>query len=334
MSKLKVNKAYWVFGILALLLNFSACQQGLEVSDSFVITLETDPSINYLNNFFENGEKIRLSGIGSVPNGLTGFSLERKVGNGAYTPIPLAEINVLNGNLPNPNGVTAFSFLAEIDIVGSPGQTVTIRLAAGSESENKIATLGYQVVAQGQGGAGGTQPLLYPAYTVEFGGQEASFKAYLATHSGSSQSTYTATQVNALSDDDKRKIDISFGIADAQGNAGEGAAATVPALISPHNRTARNFNDAGLGNLASITSFKQETSIVSLTEFEQITSSKVTLDILHNTGSAAFQPLEAGKCYSFINQNGRKGYLWVNQISIVGTQEEQQVSLTILVQRS
>ncbi len=334
MRKFKIVKTVWVILILGLSIFLEACQQVLDDSDSFIITLETNPSLNYLNNFFEKGEKINVVALGSVPNGLTGFSLERKIGSSSYSPIPLSEINVLSGSLPSPNGGTAFSFVAEIDIVGNPEQEVIVRIAVGSNSENQIATLDYQVVAQGQGGAGGTQPLLYPAYNVVLGGQGASFKPYLATRTGSSQATYTALQVNTLNNEDKRSIDISFGVADEQGNAGEGATATVPALISPHNRVARNFSDAGLGSLASVTSFKQEPSIASLEDFEHITSSQVALEVLHNAEATAFQALEASKCYSFINQNGRKGYLWVNQISTVGTQEEQQVSLTILVQRS
>ncbi len=321
---------YISLSVCLFLLNACA-DQDIDPSDSFVVVLSQDNSFGYTSQNFEKGESIRINAIGSIPEGLTGFSFEKNIGNTGFSPIPTEEITLISGSLPIPNGNTSlFSFTADIKINENAGQIVTLRITANSLGQNQRAIYSYQVVAQGQGGSGGVYPLLYPVFEVILGGQGTDIGSYLASSVGSSQGIYTDAQISMLSTSQQRNINISAGITDAEGNATTGTEATIAALISPNDRANRGFEDAGLGTNASMTSFKYEPNISTQASFDAITATSLSLNIVHNT-EMRFQSLSVGATYSFVSQNGKKGYLRI--LSITGAEESQNITFKVLTQR-
>lgn len=326
---LKASKYLLLFSCLLL---FNAClDQGIDPSDTFVVTLEQDNSVGYTSRDFEKGEKIRLVGIGNVPEGLLNFSFEKSILGGNFTAVSLGDLTLISGNIPTLNsGITSFSFIVDLLIRETSGQSVRVRIVVGSQSSTQIASQSYQVVAQGQGASGGIFPYLRPSFDITLGGQGTNTAHYLATTIGNISGAYNPSEVSSLSTDQKRLINVTTGVTNTEGNAASGAEATISALISPSIRVARGFDDAGLGSNATTSTFKLEPNISTQADFDAITSTDVA-NLSHAINASNFQALITGNIYSFISQNGKKGYLRV--LFITGTEENQLITFKVLSQR-
>lgn len=294
-------------------------------------TIKTENGATYTTKKFEKGEVVKVKVTAEIPGGVEIFQVWRKNGAGQNT-----QVNTFNALFPAV-GATTYTKTFDITVAADEvvGTTIvyTFRVRNSSMTAGTFieATYSYEVAAQGQGGGGGVAPLLRASATVTLGAQGSSTPSYaisVALTTGTSNGLYSTSQVQTLSASAKKSIDLTFGVLNASGNAATGADATAPSLISPSVRKTKGFTDVFDNDVnASVTTFKA----TSLTSLSAVTATNVNNNIDHSSGTSSAVTIEQNKVYSFVNAQGKKGYILIK--TLTGTQDTRDAQIDVLVQQ-
>lgn len=299
-------------------------------------TIKTENGATYTTKKFEKGEVVKVKVTAEIPGGAQIFQVWRKVGTGAATDVS----STYSAQFP-ASGATTYTKTFDITVAETFNTTTpaennvvfTFRVRNSSMTAGTFieATYSYEVVAQGQGGGGGVAPLLRASATVTLGAQGSSTPSYaisVALTTGTSNGLYSTSQVQTLSASAKKSIDLTFGVLNASGNAATGADATAPSLISPSVRKTKGFTDVFDNDVnASVTTFKA----TSLTSLSAVTATNVNNNIDHSSGTSSAVTIEQNKVYSFVNAQGKKGYILIK--TLTGTQDTRDAQIDVLVQQ-
>ncbi|NJO03604.1 MAG: hypothetical protein HC880_19690, partial [Bacteroidia bacterium] len=304
------NKFKYFFnllGLASLLVFFTSCEEDEPLFDIGDTNIQVTEDDTYENNFFEQGEVVTLTVDVDAPDGIQIFQI-MKVADGDSTQIDTSDPTFPR---PAPNAVS-FTETYNIPVTEDVGTLVTVVFRVKDQENPGFATdsYTYEVVEQGQGGGGGVFPLLREQVEVSLGSQaNQTVGSYLATSliSDSNDGVYLSDEVDGLSAAQQSEIDITFGVLASGGNT---AGSNDPALISPDARSGAGFNNP-LGTNASATIFRAEPGVVDL---DNVTASDVANNI-DDANTASVVRISEGNTYSFINADGEKGYIYVEDIT-------------------
>ncbi len=301
------------------------------------ITAVIDPTAGYSKPStqtyfkFEKGDRIKVRVNATVPGGVQIFNITKGSSSTQLTYSPLVAAGAAS-----INQVIEIPVTEDFNATTPANNVITVNFNVKNSQATAltVAKFQYEVTAQGQGGGGGAALLLRASANVNMGSQLSTLPSYAASQALSTGSTlglYSTTQAGAATMAQKQSIDLTFGVANANDdNAGLGAAATRPRLISPTARTgaAGNLFNNPMGADARNTTFK--TTTLTEANLTAMTASGVN-NIDHSTGATQFVNIAAGSVYSFVNQQGAKGYVLIK--TLTGAGDNRDANITVVVQQ-